>query len=185
MPVVKKISAQELNRLRLLFDKYKNEDDKIPSSKLVDILRDEGIKDPHKEAKEIIGELDANSDGVISYAEFLKAFVQQDDTVDHFLEGIVEAKHIHPVTFTFHAPAYVHEVKVAGSFNDWKGDLMTPGDNHTFTKQLNLHDGRIHYKYILKIGDHWRWEVDHTKPTEHCHSGHVNNWVEVPEVKHG
>ena len=42
----KKISAEDLNRLRLLFDKYKTEDDKIHEEGLAKLLKDEGSVDP-------------------------------------------------------------------------------------------------------------------------------------------
>lgn len=46
MTKAKKITAEELNRLRILFDKYKTEDDKIHEEGLVQLLEKNGSPDP-------------------------------------------------------------------------------------------------------------------------------------------
>lgn len=182
----RKLTEEEVFKLRGLFDKYKNEDDKIHVERLADFLKEQHSKNPDKEAAELVGFLDTNHDGTISYGQLVKAYIHQEGGVEHFLTGILDAVHgTHPVTFTFHAPPGTEEVKLAGPFNNWIGEEMDKAGVDTFTKNVHVAEGRTHYKYILKAGEQWKWVVDASKPTEECKSGHLNNWIDTNEVKHG
>lgn len=265
MPAPKKISAGELNRLRLLFDKYRNGEDKIHYDKLAELLKAEGRKDPQKDvcsssrsssplppssprslspvppsprlssssspdilrssidhlkssgdqlrsspdllrrrnslllnSQVLIKELEAvSTDGFITFPEFVRAFVSLGDDKEETKEETKEElhssaeeisspkspKHTLHTTITFNAPLNVEQVKVAGPFNNWQGELMDAAESHSFTKVLSLDPGHVQFKFILKIGEEWKWDVDYTKPTETT-SGHVNNWIEVPVPPH-
>lgn len=113
------MSTEELINLRALFDKYDtSKDGKIQSSELAALLKDTGSKRPAEEvsiknngnaapplritspllpfpqADAVIKTLDVNSDGSLSYGEFLKAFAHTqhkgDGRLEQFLEDCVQ-----------------------------------------------------------------------------------------------
>jgi len=176
----KKISADDLNRLRILFDKYKTDDDLIHEEGLSQLLLAEGSSDPINDARGFIAAADLNKDGFISYGEFLKVYTTNPEDVEHFVKEIIHAQHIVPVEFLYTAPPHVSEVLLAGPWNNWTGQPLQKDHRgvNTYSAIVKLEEGRTHYKYILKGNGGVIWDIDHTKPNENL-GGHINNWIDV------
>ncbi len=91
--------------------------------------------------------------------------------------GVVAEKEGVVTTFEWSATDAT-EVILAGSFNDWKQDLVMTKRDGKFSVDVTLQPGKHFYKFIAD-GD---WYYDFMMPNEPDSSGNVNNIIVVGQA---
>ncbi|SMC09674.1 glycogen-binding domain-containing protein [Nitratiruptor tergarcus] len=81
---------------------------------------------------------------------------------------------IHPKSITFILQTEANEVKIKGSWNDWKAEPMMRKDG-VFTKTKRLKPGTYEFGYEVD----GRWLADETLPTTPSPYGSLNSVLKV------
>ena len=135
-----------------------------------------------------IYEYDTLYPSIINKLKKMKKYKFNNDELKNLMQKIYNSKYDNEETlevfFEFHPDIkkynnlnYIHNVKLALNFRDWKPDIgLTKIKEDLFMTKIRLPLGKYYYKYV--INDEI-WGYDETQPIEKDNNGNINNVIDL------